>query len=62
MVALYYGEKFPAHKKYLLAADMSAEGRVNAGVHFPSDKQVAYLIADTLLTTISKKIWLKMHQ
>ena len=56
MVALYYGEKFPAHKKYLLrAADMSAEGRVNAGVHYPSDKQVAYLIADTLFDNHFKK-------
>ena len=56
MVALYYGDKFPAHKKYLLrAADMSAEGRVNAGVHYPSDKQVAYLIADTLFDNHLKK-------
>jgi hypothetical protein len=49
MVAHYYGEKYPAQKKYLLkAADMSAEGRVNAGVHYPSDKQCAYMIADTI--------------
>ena len=49
MVAHYYGEKYPAQKKYLLkAADMSSEGRVNAGVHYPSDKQCAYMIADTI--------------
>jgi len=49
MVAHYYGEKYPAQKKYLLkAADMSAEGRINAGVHYPSDKQCAYMIADTV--------------
>lgn len=49
MVAHYYGEKYPAQKKYLLrAADMSAEGRVNAGVHYPSDKHCAYMIADKL--------------
>lgn len=49
MVAHYYGEKYPAQKKYLLrGADMSAEGRVNAGVHYPSDKHCAYMIADKL--------------
>lgn len=49
MVAHYYGEKYPAQKKYLLrAADMSAEGRINAGVHYPSDKHCAYMIADKL--------------
>lgn len=56
MVALYYGDKYPAHKKYLLrAADMSAEGRIDAGVHYPSDKQVAYLIADTVFENHLKK-------
>jgi len=50
VVANYYGEKYPEHKKHLLkAADMSAEGRINAGVHFPSDKISAYIIADTLM-------------
>jgi len=50
MVAHYYGEKYPAQKKHLLkAADMSAEGRINAGVHYPSDKVVAYEIADKLV-------------
>ena len=50
MVAHYYGEKYPAQKKHLLkAADMSAEGRINAGVHYPSDKIVAYEIADKLV-------------
>ena len=50
MVAHYYGEKYPAQKKHLLkAADMSAEGRINAGVHYPSDKLVAYEIADKLV-------------
>jgi len=49
MVAHYYGEKYPAQKKYLLrGADMSAEGRINAGVHYPSDKHCAYMIADKL--------------
>jgi hypothetical protein len=28
---------------------MSAEGRINAGVHYPSDKFVAYEIADKLV-------------
>jgi len=55
-VALFYGDKYPQYKKYLLkAADMSAEGRINAGVHYPSDKQVAYLIADTLFDNHFKK-------
>jgi acid phosphatase (class A) len=50
MVAHYYGEKYPSQKKYLLkAADMSSEGRVNAGVHYPSDKQAAYMLADKLI-------------
>lgn len=50
MVAHYYGEKYPSQKKYLLrAADMSAEGRINAGVHYPSDKHCAYDIADILV-------------
>lgn len=50
MVAHYYGEKYPAQKKHLLkAADMSAEGRINAGVHYPSDKHIAYEIADNLV-------------
>jgi len=50
MVAHYYGEKYPSQKKYLLrAADMSAEGRINAGVHYPSDKYVAYMLADKLI-------------
>ena len=34
---------------------MSAEGRIDAGVHYPSDKQVAYLIADTLFDNHLKK-------
>lgn len=50
VIANFYGEKYPEHKKYLLkAADMSAEGRINAGVHFPSDKTSAYMIADTVM-------------
>ena len=50
MVAHYYGEKYPAQKKHLLkAANMSAEGRIDAGVHYPSDKFIAYEIADKLV-------------
>ena len=50
MVAHYYGEKYPSQKKYLLrGADMSSEGRINAGVHYPSDKHCAYEIADILV-------------
>lgn len=50
VVAHYYGKKYPQYKKYLLkGADMSSEGRVNAGVHYPSDIHCAYQIADAVM-------------
>ena len=46
LVAEYYIEKYPQHKKGLIAAaEECGQGRVKAGWHFPSDHDAAILIA-----------------
>lgn len=46
-VARYYGSIYPEHKQGLLqAAEMSGQGRVDAGIHYPSDKMAGYELAD----------------
>lgn len=50
IVAHYYSSIYPEHKTNLhLNADKSAQGRVDAGVHYPSDKMCAYQIADQVM-------------
>lgn len=47
VVAQYYASIYPTHKKGLLqAAELSGQGRVDACVHFPSDKMAGYELAD----------------
>ena len=50
IVAHYYSSIYPDHKTNLhLMAEKSAQGRVDAGVHYPSDKMAAYEIADQVM-------------
>ena len=47
VVAHYYSSIYPEHKVNLhIMAEKSAQGRVDAGVHYPSDKMAAYEVAD----------------
>ena len=47
IVANYYSKVYPAHQDQLQEmADISGQGRVNAGIHYPSDKIAGYKLAD----------------
>lgn len=47
VVAQYYASIYPEHRNNLLqAAELSGQGRVDAGVHYPSDKIAGYQLAD----------------
>jgi len=50
VVANYYSSIYPQHKSELLAmAEISALGRVHAGIHYPSDKIAGYQLADACM-------------
>jgi len=47
VVAQYYASIYPEHKSQLLqAAELSGQGRVDAGIHYPTDKMAGYVLAD----------------
>lgn len=47
VVAQYYASIYPEHRSQLLqAAELSGQGRVDAGIHYPSDKMAGYQLAD----------------
>lgn len=47
VVANYYASLYPEHRNRLLqAAELSGQGRVDAGIHYPSDKMAGYKLAD----------------
>lgn len=47
VVAQYYASIYPEHRSQLMqAAELSGQGRVDAGVHYPSDKMAGYQLAD----------------
>ena len=53
VVANYYSKIYPAHQDQLFEmADKSGEGRVNAGIHYPSDKTAGYKLADDVMEYI----------
>ena len=53
VVANYYSKIYPAHQDQLhKMADKSGEGRVNAGIHYPSDKTAGYKVADDMMEYI----------
>ena len=53
VVANYYSKIYPAHQDQLFEmADKSGEGRVNAGIHYPSDKIAGYKVADDMMEYI----------
>ena len=53
VVANYYSKIYPAHQDKLFEmADKSGEGRVNAGIHYPSDKTAGYKVADDMMEYI----------
>ena len=53
VVANYYSKIYPAHQDQLHEmADKSGEGRVNAGIHYPSDKTAGYKVADDMMEYI----------
>tara|TARA_B100000902_G_scaffold123142_1_gene123166 strand:- start:11047 stop:12843 length:1797 start_codon:yes stop_codon:yes gene_type:complete len=53
VVANYYSKIYPAHQDQLFEmADKSGEGRVNAGIHYPSDKTAGYKVADDMMEYI----------
>ena len=53
VVANYYSKVYPAHQDQLHEmADKSGEGRVNAGIHYPSDKTAGYKVADDMMEYI----------
>ena len=50
VVSNYYSKIYPAHQDQLFEmADKSGEGRVNAGIHYPSDKTAGYKLADDVM-------------
>jgi len=50
VVANYYSSIYPQHKSKLLEmAEISALGRVHAGIHYPSDKVAGYQVADACM-------------
>ena len=53
VVANYYSKIYPAHQDKLFEmADKSGQGRVNAGIHYPSDKTAGYKVADDMMEYI----------
>jgi acid phosphatase (class A) len=47
VVAQYYASIYPEHRSQLMqAAELSGQGRVDAGIHYPSDKMAGYQLAD----------------
>ena len=53
VIANYYSKIYPAHQDKLFEmADKSGEGRVNAGIHYPSDKTAGYKVADDMMEYI----------
>ena len=57
VVANYYAKKHPEHKENLRdAADICAWGRVQAGLHYPSDYKAGIKLADELIKYIKDDI------
>ena len=53
VVSNYYSKIYPAHQDNLFKmADKSGQGRVNAGIHYPSDKTAGYKLADDMIKYI----------
>ena len=53
VVSNYYSKIYPAHQDQLFKmADKSGQGRVNAGIHYPSDKTAGYKLADDMMEYI----------
>ena len=56
LIAEYYAEKYPEHKKGLIeAADMCGEGRVYAGWHYPSDHEASVKLAKQIYPKINMR-------
>ena len=56
LIAEYYAEKYPEHKKGLIeAANMCGEGRVYAGWHYPSDHEASVKLAKQIYPKINMR-------
>ncbi len=56
-VAQYYASIYPEHRSQLMqAAELSGQGRVDAGIHYPSDKMAGYQLADKAMKYFKHEI------